>query len=305
MVFPSPSQHAGPAYPDLKGCIDLHMHSTCSDGALEPEELVRWAASLGLKAIALTDHDTTKGVDRAQKEGERQGVEVIPATEISVSYSGGTFHLLGYYINHHDRNFNQVMESTVQNRFERNRKIVAALGRHGMEISEQELLDEAGEAVVGRPHMAHIMIRKGYVQSFREAFDRWLGEGKPCHFEKDDFSPKSAIELVLSAGGVPVLAHPFWLQKPDDAEFEAYILELKDYGLKGLEVVYSDHPSELQLKYRALAKKLGLLVTGGSDFHGGGVVKPEVTLGHGPGGGFHVPGELLGPLKAAAQSLKN
>lgn len=296
-TFPAPSNHLGPHYPDLSGCIDLHMHSTCSDGALEPEILVDWAASLGLRAIALTDHDTTRGVERARRRGAEKGVEVIAGVEISVNYSGGTFHLLGYGVDHTSEELNSTLAEVLKSREERNQKIVAALNANGMAVTMQELLDEAGEAVLGRPHMAHVLIRKGYVKDFREAFDLWLAEGKPCSFPMLSFGPKDAIELVLKAGGVPVIAHPFWLNKPNLAELEAYLLELKGYGLRGMEVVYSDHPNELQDAYKAMAARLGLITTGGSDFHGGGVVKPEVTLGHGPGGGFHVPGELLDPLK--------
>ncbi|MCK6438857.1 MAG: phosphoesterase, partial [Planctomycetes bacterium] len=162
-----------------------------------------------------------------------------------------------------------------------------------------ELLDEAGEATVGRPHMARVLMRKGYVANFQEAFDKWLGEGKPCYFGYDSFGPKEAIELVLDAGGVPVIAHPFWLNRKNIEDLDDYIGQLKGFGLKGMEIIYSDHPPELQQEYRKIAEKHGMIVTGGSDFHGG-TTKPEVTLGHGPGGGFHIPGDLLGPLKALA-----
>lgn len=192
------------------------------------------------------------------------------------------------------------MTAVAQSRVDRNVKIVAALKALGMEVTPDELLKEAGEAVVGRPHIAKILMRKGHVANFQEAFDKYLGEGKACYFDKENFTPEDAIKLVLSAGGVPVIAHPFWLNFKTIAELDEYIGKLKGWGLKGMEVVYSDHPDEIQDAYRAMAKKHGLLITGGSDFHGGGIVKPEVTLGHGPGGGFHVPGDLLGPLKAAA-----
>jgi predicted metal-dependent phosphoesterase TrpH len=278
------------------------MHSTCSDGAYEPEFLVDWAAHLGLTAIALTDHDTTNGVRRAQARGREVGVEVIPACEITVAFSGGTFHLLGFFVDVENQAFNDQMAAQVASRNERNRKIVQALCDHGMPVTHEELAAEAGEAVVGRPHIAHVMIRKGYVREFREAFDVWLGDGKPCFFNKEDFSPRDAIGLVLQAGGVPVLAHPRWLNFKDMGKLEEYIVELKGYGLAGLEVIYSDHEDSFQTTLKGIAKRHGLLITGGSDFHGGGVVKPEVTLGHGPGGGFHVPGELLGLLRAAASA---
>lgn len=298
--FPEPSSHLGPPHPDLSGCIDLHMHSTCSDGALAPEMLVDWAAELGLKAIALTDHDTTVGVQRAINRGAERGVEVIPGVEISVNYSKGTFHLLGYFVDHKSTVFSEELGAVLKSRQERNEKIVAALNERGMAVTMDEWLEEAGEAVPGRPHMASVLIRKGYVADFREAFDKWLGNGQPCCFPMKSFGPQDAIELVLKAGGVPVIAHPFWLSRDSLEDLEEYLTELKGYGLRGMEIVYSDHPPEIQQAYLEIAERLGMVVTGGSDFHGGGVVKAEVTLGHGPGGGFHVPGELLAPLKAAA-----
>lgn len=299
MSFPEPSTHDGAPTIDLSGCIDLHMHSKCSDGHYEPEQLVEWASELGLSAIALTDHDTTKGVARAIRRGEELGVEVIPGCEISVTYSGGTFHLLGYFVDYESEAFNKTMAGIMASRTERNRKIVAALNAHGMEITHEELLEEAGEATVGRPHMAQIMIRKGYVSDFREAFDKYLAEGMPCYFPSENFGPERAIKLVLEAGGVPVIAHPFWLNRKSLKDLDAYIGELVGYGLKGMEIVYPDHSPEIQRAYFEIAKKHDLIVTGGSDFHGGGVVKPEVTLGHGTGGDFCVPAELLEGLKAA------
>ncbi len=296
--FPEPSRHSGKPRADLTGCIDLHMHSIFSDGHQEPEFLVDWAAHLGLSAIALTDHDNTRGVDRAKARGEQVGVEVIPATEITVSFSGGTFHLLGYFVDHHNQDFNRRLEEQVVQRNLRNSRIVELLAENGMPITEAELKEEAGEAVVGRPHIAKLMVKHRYVREFRDAFDLWIGDGKPCYVEKENFSPKDAIELVLSAGGVPVLAHPRWLNLPSE-KLEPYIEELVGYGLRGLEVIYSDHPDSLQDQLKQIAQKFDLLITGGSDYHGG-TVKPEVTLGHGAGGGFHVPGELLEPLRRAA-----
>jgi len=300
MTFPKPSEHMGKPSVSVSGCIDLHMHSNCSDGFYPPEQLVEWASELGLSAIALTDHDTTKGVETAIKRGKALGVEVIPGCELSVTYSGGTFHLLGYYVDYTNDEFNVTMAQIMESRHERNRKIVAALNEHGMPITHEELLEEAGEATVGRPHMAQIMIRKGYVSDFREAFDKYLAEGMACYFPSENFGPERAIKLVLAAGGVPVIAHPFWLNRKSLEDLDAYIGELVGYGLRGMEIVYPDHSPEIQRAYIEIAKKYDLIVTGGSDFHGGGVVKPEVTLGHGTGGDFRVPAELLQKLKAAA-----
>ncbi|GIK51528.1 MAG: PHP domain-containing protein [Planctomycetaceae bacterium] len=300
--FPLPSDFDGPPA-NVSGCIDLHMHSTCSDGAFEPEFLVRWAAKLGLKAIALTDHDTMKGVRRAMTEGARLGIEVIPGCEISVAYSQGTFHLLAYFVEPENRQFTDRLDEIAHNRHARNQKIVAKLGEFGMAVTYGEIRAEAGEAVTGRPHIARVLLKRGYVKSIQEAFDLWLGDDRPCYFEKETFGPREAIEHVRRCGGVPVMAHPYWLNRKNVQDLEVYLAELKDLGLMGVECVYSDHSSEFQRQCIEIAHRLGLVVTGGADFHGG-VTKPEVSLGSGPGGGFKVPAELLEGLKRAAAKAR-
>ncbi len=296
--FPVPSNFDGPAAAGVAGCIDLHMHSSFSDGAHEPQWLVRWAKHLGLRAIALTDHDTMKGVPAAMAEGARLGVEVIPGTEISVAYSGGTFHLLAYFVDPADRTFTGKLEEIAQKRHARNQRIVARLAEHGMNVSYDEIRAEAGEGVVGRPHIARVLLKHGFVRELQEAFDKWLGDGKPCFFDKETFGPQQAIEHVRACGGVPVMAHPYWLNRPDLADLDKYLAELKSYGLMGVECVYSDHPAEFRDACVAIAGRLGLVVTGGADFHGG-ITKPEVTMGHGPGGGFKIDAKLLDPLYRA------
>lgn len=297
--FPLPGDYDGPAA-DVRGCIDLHMHSTFSDGAFAPEFLVRWAHHLGLAAISLTDHDTMKGVRQAMDEGVRLGVEVIPGCEISVAYSKGTFHLLAYFVSPENTAFTARLDEIAENRHKRNRKIVAKLAEHGMPVTYEEIREEAGEAVTGRPHIARVLLKRGYVKSTQEAFDLWLGDGKPCYFEKETFGPHEAIEHVRRCGGVPVIAHPLWLNHPSLADLEAYLAELKAMGLLGVECIYSDHPPEFRQACVEIARRLGLVVTGGADFHGG-VTKPEVSMGTGAGGGFRVEADLLGPLRAAAR----
>lgn len=296
--FPLPSDFDGPPA-DVHGCIDLHMHSTCSDGAFEPEFLVRWAHKLGLQAIALTDHDTMRGVRRAIDEGAKLGIEVIPGCEISVAYSQGTFHLLAYFIAPENTVFTAKLDEIAENRHKRNKKIVGKLAEFGMPVTYEEIREEAGEAVTGRPHIARVLLKRGYVKSTQEAFDQWLGDGKPCYFEKETFGPREAIEHVRKCGGVPVMAHPLWLNRENLADLEKYLAELRDMGLMGVECVYSDHPPEFRAGCIEIAKRLGLVVTGGADFHGG-VTKPEVSLGSGAGGGFKVPADLLQGLKESA-----
>lgn len=297
--FPLPSDFDGP-HADVRGCIDLHMHSTCSDGAFEPEYLVRWAHRLGLKAIALTDHDTMRGVRRAMNEGAKLGIEVIPGCEISVAYSQGTFHLLAYFIEPENTAFTAKLDEIAENRHKRNRKIVGKLAEFGMPVTYEEIREEAGEAVTGRPHIARVLLKRGYVKSTQEAFDQWLGDGKPCYFEKETFGPREAIEHVRKCGGVPVMAHPLWLNRENVDDLEKYLGELRNMGLLGVECIYSDHPPEFRAQCIEIAKRLGLVVTGGADFHGG-VTKPEVSLGSGAGGGFKVPAELLDGLRRALQ----
>jgi 3',5'-nucleoside bisphosphate phosphatase len=300
-AFPKPATHNGPPA-DVRGCIDLHMHSRCSDGEREAEYLVEWAAHLGLKAISLTDHDTTKGVKRAMQRGRELGVEVIPGCEISVKLTGGTFHLLAYFYDPDDHAFDARLREIADKRESRNRKILIALGEHGMSISYEELLAEAGEAVVGRPHIAALMERKGYVNSRQEAFDKWIANDGPAYFEKDTFGPEEALAFVHKHHAVPVLAHPFWLNRGSLEATEEYLREMKDYGLVGIEVIYPDHDKDWTRGLKDIANRLEFIITGGSDYHGG-KTKPHTTLGHGEGGGFQVPPSVLDTLSAAAARL--
>jgi len=278
------------------------MHSRCSDGSQEPEFLVEWAAALGLKAISLTDHDTTRGVQRAMARGRELGVEVVPGCEISVKLSGGTFHLLAYFYDLDDAAFEARLREIADKRESRNRKILAALGKHGMAISYDELLAEAGEAVIGRPHIAAIMERKGYVKTRQEAFDKWIANDGPAYFEKDTFGPGEALAFVRKHKAVPVLAHPYWLNRGSLGATEDYLREMKGLGLMGIEVVYPDHDRQWTSGLTEIAKRLGLIITGGSDYHGG-KTKPDTTLGTGEGGGFRVPADLLDALRQARYNL--
>ncbi len=298
--FPAPSSHRGPPA-NVAGCIDLHMHSRCSDGEQQPEFLVEWAAALGLQTISLTDHDTTRGVERAIKAGNQLGVEVIPGCEISVKLSGGTFHLLAYGYDPNDQNFDARLREIAAKREARNRNILQALAELGMPMAYGELTAQAGEAVVGRPHIAALMVRKGYAQSQQEAFDKWIANDGPAYFEKDTFGPQEALGFVREHNAVPVLAHPYWLNRGSLAATEEYLREMKGYGLMGIEAIYPDHDAEWTQGLLAIASRLGLIVTGGSDYHGG-KTKPHTTLGHGEGGGFKVPAALLDSLRNACRA---
>jgi predicted metal-dependent phosphoesterase TrpH len=301
--FPPPSDFNGPHAPSLDDCVDLHLHSRLSDGACEPEYLVEWAAALGLKAISLTDHDTTRGIRQAIKRGNELGVEVIPGVEISVKLGGGTFHLLAYYYDPGDTAFEATLRDIAGKREARNRKIVQALTAHGMPITYEEVLEEAGEAVVGRPHIAAVLERKGYVASRQEAFDRWIADDAPCYFEKDTFGPEQALRFVREHKAVPVIAHPIWLNRGGLDKTEEYLKQLKAWGLMGVEAIYPDHDEVWTRGLIEIAERLGLIVTGGSDYHGG-KTKPHTTLGHGEGGGFKVPAWVLEGLQAARKAAQ-
>lgn len=298
-MFPEPSTFKGPAAASVRGCVDLHMHSNFSDGERPPEYLVRWAAQLGLKAIALTDHDTTRGVKQAMALGRDLGVEVVPGCEISVKLSNGTFHLLAYCFDPDDEAFDARLREIAANRESRNRKILQALTGMGMPIAYEELAAEAGEAVIGRPHIAALMVHKGFVQTRQEAFDKYIDNDGPAYFEKDTFGPAEALAFVRKHNAVPVLAHPYWLNRGSLEATETYLREMKGYGLLGIEVIYPDHDQAWTRGLTDIAGRLDLIITGGSDYHGGRT-KPHTTLGHGEGGGFCVPAEVLAGLKKAA-----
>ena len=299
MSFPSPAKGSI----DLTGCIDLHMHTTFSDGEQTPEYIVEWASTLGLKAIAITDHDNCNGIKRATLAGRKFGVEVISAVEISVALSKGTFHLLGYYVDHTDEKFARSLQNTVDSRNIRNDKILNALNDAGMKVSLSELQELAGEAVIGRPHIAALLVKKGLVADRQEAFDKYIAEGNPCYFDREDFSPVDSIKLIRDAGGVPVLAHPIWANRGGLQATEDWLKPLINQGLMGLECVYPDHNQEWTQGLIDICKRHNLVATGGSDYHGP-LVRPDIHLGSGRGSGFHVPASLLDALQNARDIVR-
>jgi predicted metal-dependent phosphoesterase TrpH len=247
--------------------IDLHTHSSYSDGSLSPRKLVQLAKKKKLRAIALTDHDTVAGVAEALEAGKELGVEVVPGVEISARHPPGTMHILGYYIHASNRKLLEALKKLQQARAARNPKIIERLQALGLEISTTEVLDlSAGQ--VGRPHIARALVNKGYVSSIDQAFSLYLKKGAVAYVEKFRFPPKETIAMIRGAGGIAVLAHPFTLgiEKPD--ELSQLLGELGEMGLEGVEVYYPDHAAEMAVLYEEVAKRLGLVCTGGSDFHG-------------------------------------
>jgi predicted metal-dependent phosphoesterase TrpH len=260
------------------GFVDLHCHSTASDGTLAPRDVVRLAKESNLSALSLTDHDTIAGVAEASEEAKQLGVDFLPGIEISAEYPNpGTMHILGYGVDPTNPSLKSLTETLIAGRDNRNPRIVAKLNEMGVNVSMAEWEAEAKGNVLGRPQLAAILHRKGYVSSIKQAFDKYIGQGAPAYFDKERLTPKQALERIRAAGGRPVLAHPVQLRASNDAELQRVVKDLADLGLAGLEVIHSDHDAATIEKLSALADRFGLLKTGGSDFHGSN--KPQIRLG--------------------------
>lgn len=258
--------------------VDLHCHSTASDGTLPPSEVVALAVRNGLSALALTDHDTVAGVPEAAEAARKAGIDFVAGIEISCDVpKPATMHLLGYGVDPHSPVLLDLTKRLIEGRNDRNPKIIRRLNELGVQITMEELEKEANGGVIGRPHIAAILLRKGYVSSIKNAFDKYLAPGGAAYFDKERVSPTQAIDMVRQSGGLPVLAHPSQLRTENDAQLERSIKDLVDLGLAGLEVIHSDNNDAMTAKYAALADKYGLLKTGGSDFHG--TNKKDISLG--------------------------
>jgi predicted metal-dependent phosphoesterase TrpH len=281
--------------------IDLHAHTTASDGSLTPEELVRLAKSQGVSTLAVTDHDTIAGLSRAIAEGERVGVEIIPGIEISCLYRQTELHILGYFINPADPRLEPALAGYSASREDRNPLIVRRLQELGCDVTYEEVKALAGSATVGRPHIAQVLLRKGYVRSVLEAFDRYLADDSPAYVSRRLPPPEEAIGLIRQIGGIPVLAHPVYTSRLKDP-FEQVCATLKGLGLMGLETFYSSHNRQQTDRYRSIAREQGLLVTGGSDFHGD--AKPQLLVGSGYGN-LEIPADLLEPMRALIKERRS
>jgi predicted metal-dependent phosphoesterase TrpH len=272
--------------------VDLHLHSTFSDGSLTPAQLVEQAGKLGLTAIALTDHDTTAG-NPALRQAARGGqLKALTGVEISVEFSPGTLHMLAYCLDTPNEPLQDALLRIRGGREDRNQVILQRLNQLGLRLTMEEVASHAGDEVVGRPHFAQAMLAKGYVKTTQEAFDSYLAKGKPAYMDRLRLGAAEAIALIRGAGGVPVLAHPFTLQMSSSA-LEKFVAELVDAGLQGIEAYYSEHTPEQEQKYLRLARTFRLAVTGGSDFHG--AVNPDVKMGVGFGS-LRVPEETVDQL---------
>lgn len=272
--------------------IDLHTHSLMSDGSMTPAEVVREAKKAGLTAIALSDHDTVDGVREAMAEGEKLGVEVVPAIEFSVQ-SGTETHILGYYIDIENPKLLDTLEKVIETRRFRNRETCRKLNELGFDITLAEAEAIAPNDFIGRAHFAKLLADKGYTKSVSEGFKLYLENGKYAYCGKQTLTDEEAVRLIKECGGVACVAHLHLTKKSDD-ELRAFLTRLKACGLDGIEGYYTEYTPEMQAKYQALAKELGLIISGGTDFHA--KMKPHISIGTGLGN-LKIPYSILETIK--------
>jgi len=274
--------------------VDLHTHSTASDGSDPPERLVELALETGLSALALTDHDTQAGIEAARAAADTAGVELIPGVELSLEFDGGGMHLIALWLDPGPGPLQDRLAELRSGRDARNLAIVDALTKIGLPMTIDEVLEESGGGSVGRPHIAAVMVARGYVPDIRAAFDHWLGKGRPGYLSRPRLGPEEAIGLARESGGVPILAHPHTLGVTTAAGMADVLTRLKRAGLVGLEAAYGAYRRHERDGYAHLARRFGLVPSGGSDYHG--TYKPGLSLGSGYGD-LVVPGALLEELR--------
>lgn len=250
---------------------DLHVHTAFSDGTSTPEQVVAIAQEVGLDGLAITDHDTTQAVQRAMQEGRERGIEVIPGIELTAEYQGVEIHILGYLLDFQDARFQERLAGVQRDRVDRIRMICDRLKAIGIGLEPEKVFAFAGAGTVGRLHVARALVSEGFAGSVPEAFQRFIGDKSAAYVAHFRFSPQQAIALIRSVRGVAVLAHPYSLRD------EGLIPVMVEAGLQGIEVFYPEHSAAMTAEYRALARQYGLVMTGGSDFHGS--AKPTVSLG--------------------------
>lgn len=284
------------------GFIDLHTHTTASDGSYSPQELVEAAAAVGLDLIAITDHDTFDGYEAALPYAQTAQQTVVRGIELNsrLDLEGGrhrSVHVLGYWpAGEPTQSFLEWLQSQKDERRERNRKLAESLESRGVHISLSDV-EAVGRSLTGRPHFAKVLVQKGYATDADDAFQRFLGESAPTYVERQSLTAAEVIGRIREGGGAPVIAHPIRLNLPHRDIERQFLISAKDAGLFGLEVRHCEHPPELQAYYLQLAQELGLTPTGGSDFHG--AIKPDVELGSGRKGNVRVPVAYWNDISAA------
>ncbi|MDF2588922.1 MAG: hypothetical protein K0S41_2763 [Anaerocolumna sp.] len=278
--------------------IDLHVHSNASDGTLTPTEVVDLAIKNNLSAIALTDHDTLDGVAEAKERAELYNekgysLNVIPGTEISVSYKKRDIHILGLFIDPTNETIRNALDTARRNRDARNEKMTANLREAGIDITVEKMREVEGEAVLTRAHFAKYMVEHGYVKTMQDAFIKYLNDDSPYYVPREYLKPEEAIELIHTAGGLAILAHPL-LYKYTLTQVDELVSFLTEFGLDGIEAIYSSNTGFDEGRMRHIANKYGLVLTGGSDFHGAN--KPDLDLGTGRGN-LKIPISILENLE--------
>ena len=263
---------------------DLHLHTAFSDGTDAPDELIKKAVKAGLSAVAITDHDSVDAIPAAIDSGIIHGIEVIPGIELTAEYEGLEIHILGYFLDYRNSALQEKLSFLEKARIERIHGMVAKLQGMGVKIDADKIFTLSGKGIVGRLHVARVMVSEGIISSIWEAFSKYIGNNGPAYVLGFKFSPQDACKLIRSTGGIPVLAHPYALRRDD------LIPQLVKFGIKGLEVYYPEHTNTMRNKYIRICREYKLLSTGGSDYHGS--AKPEVSLGK-----FKVPYELVEILR--------
>ena len=265
--------------------VDLHLHTTESDGRLTPAALVLLLAQRGLKTVAITDHDTTDGLEAAWEAArEYPQLTIIPGIELSTDIPGNEIHILGYYIDYHNEEFQRMLERFRASRVERAKEMVKQLAALGLPVEWERVTEIAGQGAIGRPHIAQAMVEKGYITLPQEAFGKYIGRNGPAYVERGKQTPEEAVQAVVQVGGVPVLAHPGWMEG-----LEGVLDSLKAAGLKGMEVYYAEYDENTVSRLAKVAQEYNLLPCGGSDYHALGTP------------GEHLPGEVGPPLGVAEQ----
>lgn len=281
--------------------VDLHAHTTASDGMLAPAHLVGRAARLALKVLAITDHDTVDGISEGLTAAQAAGIEVIPGVEINTDVPGAEVHVLGYFVDHTHAELNAQLAVIREGRIGRARKMAEVLTEMGAPIRFERILEIAGEGAVGRPHVAQALLEAGHVATYGEAFQKYIGRTSPAYVERMKFTPAEACALIRRAGGVPVLAHPVFFDRygaiKAGFDLDAMLPEMLAAGLAGMEVYYPGYDA-ITIEYLlGVARRYGLLVTGGTDFHGIRATEPDL-------GGIYVPMKVVRRLRAAWEQAR-
>ncbi len=281
--------------------IDLHIHSTASDGTLTPAAILDHAQKLNLATIAITDHDSIEGSREALRNRIPASLHFLTGVEISTAHppflpGAGSFHILGYGIRLDDPVLNQALNKLQEARKNRNPKIIRRLNEMGFKITLEEVRQIAGKGQIGRPHIAYTMMKKGYVASIDDAFKKFLGTAKPAYVDKERVGCEEAIKIIRNAGGIAALAHPGLLNIEDNRKLAQLVRDLVKIGIGAIEVYYPQHSPEQTQRYMQLSKQYKILMTGGTDFHGS--IMPEIKMGSGKGNLF-IPYSLYETLVGA------